>query len=190
MRHLLLILLAIVVTAIGACGGKSKEEVANEAVAKGLQAHFEGRLDEASSSYHQALDENPRDKYALFNLGVIEQSSGRGVSAENFYRLALATDPDFPPALFNLAILRNDAGAVQEAIQLYRRAITVEPGNASAHLNLGFALATVGQQGEADASLQRAVQLNPALASRVPPPAQPPTAARPEGENSPTVPGS
>lgn len=169
---IILVVLAVVLS--GACGlGKSKEELAAEALQRGLEAHFDGRLDEAAATYHEVLDLEPQNKYAFYNLGVIEDTAGRRVTAENFYRLALASDPNFVPALFNLAIIRNAAGAVIESIDIYRRATEVDPSYAEAHLNLGFALRSVGSELEAQAALTRAVELKPALASRVPPAPEP-----------------
>jgi tetratricopeptide (TPR) repeat protein len=175
-----LVAAACVLSFVSACSSGSKPKpaatggvdaktsaAANDAVTKGLQAHAAGRLDEAAADYRQALALDPRNKFAVFNLGVIDQSQGRADSAENNYRLALQIDPNFTSALFNLAILRTAAGSTQEAIQLYRRVIAAEPNNAASHLNLGFLLLQTGQQADGNAELALAVQLDPNLAPRI-----------------------
>src|SRR5205823_5096064 len=98
-------------------------------------------------------------KVAFFNLGVIDQSSGRPRAAENNYRLALNIDPDFTPALFNLGIMRAEAGDTREAIDLYKHFIAINPNDAGPHRNLGVLLRQVGETAEGDAELRRAVEL-------------------------------
>src|SRR5205823_3111275 len=106
---------------------------------------------------------DPHDKYALYNLGVIEQSQNNPVGAEAYYRLALSVDPAFPSALYNLALVRTDAGATTEAIDLLNRLLVVEPQNAAGHVNLGRVLAATGRTAEAQAEYQKARQINPAI---------------------------
>jgi tetratricopeptide (TPR) repeat protein len=101
---------------------------ANDAVTKGLQAQAAGRLDEAAADYRQALALDPRNKFAFFDLGVIDHTQGRPDAAENNYRLALAIDPNFWNALFNLAILRTAAGSNDEATALYHSAAIKRTG--------------------------------------------------------------
>jgi Tfp pilus assembly protein PilF len=142
MRWMLALAILIVLGSLACSPPKSKLEQAQDVLQRGLEAQTAGRLDEATTAYREVLELDPRNKYAFYNLGVIDQNSGRAQAAENNYRIATSIDPDFTPALFNLAILRTDAGANDEAIALYRRVIAAEPFNAAGHLNLGYALAS------------------------------------------------
>lgn len=151
-------------------GSESAEEVAPQALEVGLGAHVQGRLDEAVKAYEKVLEHDSNNKYALYNLGLIQQTKRRPKSAEKFYRRALAVDPDYVPVLFNLAILRAGGGQVEEAINLYRRVIELDPQNAGAHLNLGFALRSVGKIEEGDAEVNRALELDPTLTQSTRPP--------------------
>lgn len=172
-RALAVALLALLV--LGACGKKKTEaQLAGDALAKGLKAHFAGNVTEAAKDYHEVLAHDPTNKFAYFDLGVIDQAAGRTDAAEGNYRASLKSDPDFEPALFNLAILRTPVD-INEAVSLYQHAAAVASDNASVHLNLGFALRQAGQVAAGDAELARAVQIDPALASRITPPQ--PTAA-------------
>jgi len=120
--------LLLVALLVGACTkGKSDAEQASAALAAGLKAHAAGRLDEAAADYRKVLVYDPRNKFAYYNLGVIEQARGDGGSAESNYRIALTIDPDFVPALFNLAILRTAQGGGRESIDLYRHVIEIDP---------------------------------------------------------------
>src|SRR5439155_14063429 len=133
LRYILLPIIALSLLAMPGCAGRktqSEADLAEQALNRGLQAHAAGRLQHAATDYREVLVHDPRNKYAYYNLGLIDQVNGHAQSAENNYRLALNIDPDFAPALFNLAILRFNAGATQEAIDLYRHVIQVQPDNA------------------------------------------------------------
>jgi len=157
---------ATCVVVMSACGAANAAAPAPDPLAAGLKAQLEGRTDEATKDYQLLLQKDPHNKYAYYNLGLIDQLAGRPDAAELKYRSALQTDPNFAPALYNLAILRT-ASAPQEAVDLYRHVIALRPGDPSAHLNLGYVLLSLKQQAEAKTELDRAVVLNPALAANV-----------------------
>src|SRR4051812_38645298 len=101
MRYAMLGLAALTLVAGTACGKKPEAQLATDALTRGLQAQQAGRLQDATAAYREVLLHDPRNKYAFFDLGVIDHTQGNLLSAENNYRLALSVDPDFVPALFN-----------------------------------------------------------------------------------------
>ncbi len=186
------IVLALAVLLSGACSkeGSSDAKLASAALAAGLKAHAAGRLEEAEADYRKVLVYDPRNEFAYYNLGVIEQARGDGESAESNYRIALTIDPDFVRALFNLAILRTSQGGGQESIDLYRHVIEVDPSYADAHLNLGFLLVANAELKKGKAELAVAVGLDPSLASRVPEDLLASPAPQPSGSAGPQASGS
>lgn len=165
-----LVIFGLLVTA--ACGvaaqaAKSPAQQANDLVNAGIRAQAAGNTAQAADDYHKALSLDPRNKFAYFDLGVIDQTAGRNATAELEYRTAIQYDPNFVGALYNLAVLRTDTAAT-EAIDLYRKVIAIEPTYAAAHLNLGFLLIAANQKPQGKAELDRAVTLDPAYASRIP----------------------
>ncbi|HEV8534465.1 MAG TPA: tetratricopeptide repeat protein [Candidatus Limnocylindria bacterium] len=158
------VLLALVLIGAAGCGGTSSAETTSDPLSRGLQAHLAGRLDEATAAYFEALRQDPRNKFAYFDLGQIAHISKRPVEAESYYRIALSIDPSFGPALFNLAILRFEAGAAPEAIDLYQTLLAESPNYAAAHYNLGVALRSIGKQNEGDAEIAQAIRLDKSLA--------------------------
>jgi len=165
------VLLAVVLAgSIASCSGE--DDVQNRraflALTAALEAHQEGRLGEAVELYEEVLTLEPRNKFAWYNLGLIDQTRGESAKAEERYREAISVDPDFVAALFNLAVLRTADGDDDEAIELYRQIIEIQPGYAPAHLNLGFALIDIGEGREGRAELETATELDPSLASRIP----------------------
>jgi tetratricopeptide (TPR) repeat protein len=178
--------LAGVLALLTACGQaaqatqpkQSDSRKASILLQSGMAAHKSGRLGEAAQDYQKALVYDPKNQWAHYNLGLIEQLQGQNAAAVADYRAALAMDPNLVSAIYNMAILR--AGpAPLEAIELYRRAIGVQPDMALAHLNLGFLLIAQGQQAEGTAELNQAVKLDPSLKPRLPHSATPAPSKKP-----------
>jgi tetratricopeptide (TPR) repeat protein len=193
MRGLKTSSILVLLLLLGACSkGASDADQARAALAAGLKAHQAGHFAEAVADYRKALIYDPRNKFAYYNLGLIDQTEGNSSSAESNYRITLSIDPDFVPALFNLAILRTAKGDAREAVELYRHVIQEDQSYAAAHLNLGFLLIDDGQVKKGKAELATAVQLDPSLASRIPdtikvsPAPQPSVSEGPQASGSPS----
>ncbi len=60
----------------------------------GYKAITEGRLGEAETRLNSALAINPHNPYALLNLGVVYQSTGRFEEARRLYERVIALNPD------------------------------------------------------------------------------------------------
>jgi tetratricopeptide (TPR) repeat protein len=161
----LVILLAF---GLAGCSGNGEVEQADEILQQGLQAQAAGDFDFAVDAYLQVIQLDPQNKFAYYNLGVIEQVRGELPAAEGHYRTTLGLDPDFVPALFNLAILRTETSP-DEAVTLYEHLIQVDPSHAAAHLNLGFLLIEQGHERRGQKELEEAVRLDPSLEGRIDP---------------------
>jgi Tfp pilus assembly protein PilF len=132
-------------------------------VQSGLSAQSQGDLDGATAHYEEALKYDTKNKYALYDLAVIDATRMNLGEAEKKYRTVLAIDPAYAPALFNLAILVKSQGNTTEAAALYRRLLQADPKNAAAHMNLGLLLRQTGQKSEGDTEVKQAITLDPTL---------------------------
>jgi tetratricopeptide (TPR) repeat protein len=128
----------------------------------GLKAHSEGDLTAATADYKKTLTYDPTNKFAFYNLALIDAAAGNYGLAEEKYRAALKSDGKYEPALFNLAILRTSRDP-KEAISLYKRAVAANEKDAAAWLNLGLLLRAAGQVEEGNKDVLRAIALNPKL---------------------------
>lgn len=140
----------------------------------GLKAHAAGDLVSAARDYNTTLEYDPTNKFAYYNLAIIDEADGNYGLAEDKYRSALETDPAYEPALFNLAILRAGPDP-KEAISLYQKAVASDKKDAAAWLNLGLLLRADGQERAGDKDVLRAIALEPTLID----PASPATKADP-----------
>jgi len=166
--HCTALMMCAAVLTLTACSSgdgtaKPDPKKASNALAAGLDAQAKGNLDEAVNQYNEALKYDKKNKYALYDLALIDAARSNYGEAENKYRVALAIDPAYEPALFNLAILVKAKGNSTEAISLYKRAIAAAPKDAAAHLNLGLLLRANKQVSQGDAEVKKAIALNPKL---------------------------
>ena len=168
-------LTAVLALGATACsGGEAPEEAsassspesdakkATTALNAGLEAHSAGDLTAAAADYNETLKYDPENKFAFYNLALIDEAAGNYGLAEEKYRAALEADPAYEPALFNLAILRTGRDP-EEAIQLYLAAVESDKKDAAAWLNLGLLLRASGKELEGDKAVLRAIALNPDL---------------------------
>ncbi|MFJ4581721.1 tetratricopeptide repeat protein [Streptomyces echinatus] len=121
----------------------------------------------AARSYQRALDLEPDNKFAWFNLGVVAQEVGNTDDARAAYERSLRIDPAFPPALFNEALLF-ETSAPDRAVALLERATDADPKAATAHLHLGRIWARKEDADKAAVAFRRAVAIDPSLINEVP----------------------
>ncbi len=153
-----------------ACGGSGSGDSTSAPDAKkaataldaGLKAHAAGDITAATASYEKTLKYDATNKFAFYNLALIDEASSNYGLAETKYRSALKTDPAYEPALFNLAILRTGPNP-KEATALYKRAVASNPKDAAAWLNLGLLQRASGDKVGGNASVLKAIALNPKL---------------------------
>jgi len=131
----------------------------------GLAAEASGNRALAVADFLAVVKQDPRNKYAWYDLGDIAGQAGQPAQAESDYRRSLGIDPGYVPALYNLAVLET-AGAPAAAAALYERVLRAAPGNAEAHWNLGYLLRTLGRTSAGDAQIATALRLDPSLARR------------------------
>jgi Tfp pilus assembly protein PilF len=141
---------------------KADAKSASSAVQAGLAAHSKGDLDKAATQYDKALTYDPKNKFALYNLALIDEADANYGLAETKYRAALKTDPKYGPALFNLAILRTKEDP-KEAISLYKSAVAADQKDAAAWLNLGLLQRANDEKASGNKSVLRAIALDSTL---------------------------
>lgn len=127
----------------------------------------------------RAVDLDPRNDVALYNLGAALAEAGREREAADRYRQVLAAIPDHALARRNLSLLeatgyQRDAdrlageGELDEAVILYSRVLAIDPKRARARAGRGMARASQGALADALPDLEQAFAegiVDPALAS-------------------------
>lgn len=121
----------------------------------------QGDSDKGIAMLRLALERDPHDAGALFNLGMSLGDRGEtGESLEMLERL-VSIEPDYPGGWVALGVAQARAGRWEDAIRAFREVVTRDPQNALARKNLGAALSQTGQLDDAREHLKAAVVLLP-----------------------------
>jgi tetratricopeptide (TPR) repeat protein len=133
----------------------------DEATARAVISHREGRLAEAEAIYRAILQVAPRHFDALHLLGVIRHQQGRHEEALVLIEKALEQRPASAEACSNLGLALQALGRSAEALACFERAIALRPDYPEALNNRGTALHALGRTEEALTSFDQALALRP-----------------------------
>ncbi len=155
---------------LAACGGGGPADSlsASQALIAGIAAQRAGNFGTATTDYAEVLSTEPKNAYALYDLGDVEQFQHQDAAAMTHYDQALAVQPKLENALYNLAIL-DATTSPATAKALFLQVVALSPRDAVARLNLGRVLLALGQKKSGDAQISLAVELEPSLKSLAPP---------------------
>ncbi len=122
-----------------------------------------GLIDEAMQRYRQALDLEPDDARANYNLANCLFERKQLAEAVNHFQRALESAP---PAFAtqtrnNLAVALAQLGRANEAAGHFRKVLASEPDNAKVHDNLALVLSEPGETNEAVRHFAELVRLKP-----------------------------
>ena len=126
-----------------------------------VQAHQQGRLEEAVPLYRQILAHHPRHTGALTNLASIYTRQERYPEALAHYREAIKGGDVAPELWFNYGNLQQKLAMTAEAITSFQTALRLQPNLYPAHYNVGNLLRDQGRLAEALVHYQAAIRLNP-----------------------------
>ncbi len=161
---------------VSGCSGETTDEgpsqtaassgspaAADTLVQTALQHLDEGSAAKARATFKNALELDPDNVYAHYNLGLLAQDVGRDALAIKEYDAALEADPEFTSALYNKGIVL-ESGDLEAAVDVYQRVLAIDPDLAAAHMRLGFVLLHLGETDKAEEHLSTGVELDPAMA--------------------------
>jgi tetratricopeptide (TPR) repeat protein len=116
----------------------------------------------ATTTFQDVLAINPGNVYALYNLGVIDQTKGNPAVAIGYYKQALTVAKNYTPAMYNMAILLEKPDP-QQALRLYQQIVGINPQASTAYLRMAFVQAQLGETSAAQASYAKAIAIEPSL---------------------------
>ncbi len=137
---------------------------ASEHMDWGLDYHEQGKLDEASAEFREALRLDPDYAPAHAGLAMIHYDQGRLDQAMAECRKTLGLDPDSEVAHYILGRAHYDQDNLVAAIAEYEGAIQLAPDYDEAHFNLGIAYAAQDRWDDAAAEWEETINLNPDFA--------------------------
>jgi Flp pilus assembly protein TadD len=124
----------------------------------------QGRLDEATAHFTEALRIKPDFFDAAINLGITLSERGQFAEAVGHLERAVQIKPDSGKAHLQLALALAQSGNNSEAVSHFTRALEVAPDDPEVHTNWGLMLARLGRLREASDQLNEAIRLDPNIA--------------------------
>jgi Flp pilus assembly protein TadD len=115
----------------------------------------------AARALEHALDIEPNNAEANFNMGLLKAEQNDTAQAESHLRKAFKADPAMAPAAYNLAVLLAK-DRLGEAIKWCRTALRLQPSNPKYAYTLAFFQNSIGDTESAIRVLSEAVKHEPA----------------------------
>jgi Flp pilus assembly protein TadD/4-amino-4-deoxy-L-arabinose transferase-like glycosyltransferase len=119
-----------------------------------------GRVEEAIENAERAVELQPANASAHFNLGMWLLDSGqveRG--AEHLTECARLDDGYKPVILHRLGVHRARTGELERAFELLGQSARLDPSNPEVHYDLGLVQRNLGRWAEAEAAYREAIRL-------------------------------
>ena len=129
----------------------------------GYTALIQGRLQDATHAYTQALVGNSEERDALLGLAYISHQQGRAEDARAYYKRVLRQEPGNPVAKAGLLTL-SPTDDLQELGSRSREVVEQNPDSAAAQSVLGHGLVRQGRLADAQQAFYRAHLLEPNVA--------------------------
>jgi protein O-GlcNAc transferase len=139
-------------------GAEPTVQAANQ---RGVTFAQQGRLDEASKCFQQALQLQPDNADAYNNMGIVLDLQHKHDEAIRHYRRALELRPNLVATYYNLAIVLHKVGQLDEAIASFQQALHLKPDHVDAYNNLAIVLMDKDRLDEAIACCRKALQVDP-----------------------------
>lgn len=127
--------------------GFSQEE--NKSIAAGNELYKQGQFDKAVEAYQKALDINPNNQIARYNLAAAKYRLQKFEEAQKDYTLSAekSTDPSLKSkSVYNEGVALTKQKKLLESIASYKQALRLNPNDADTRFNLQKALEELRKQ--------------------------------------------
>lgn len=140
------------------------ENLAKTYVLRGTAAYNDKNRDAAEKDYLKAIETDPKNADAYYNLGNVYKEKEKWDDAEQNYQKALTISPDMTAAYVNLGYIFNQQGDFNSAVKSYEKAGTLDTKNPQILYFHGVALDNLGETAPAKAKYEEALSLDSTIA--------------------------
>jgi tetratricopeptide (TPR) repeat protein len=128
---------------------------------QGVELIFQGRREEGQKKIQAALDQDPNNPTAMYNLAGLKLADSKPREAIRLMEQALALRPNDLAFLNRLAESHFANSDIGRAADYYQKIVDRDPGYGEALLRLGTLRGMLRDWSRAEEALRRAVQLHP-----------------------------
>ena len=129
----------------------------------GLAHQKQGNLNEAASSFKNAILLNSNFAFAYNNLGNVFKDLGKTEEALLKYKESIKINNNSADTYYNLGALYKKTHKYDESIESLEKAIKIKPDFIEAYIDLGTTLTMIGDIKGAIFNYQKAIELKPNL---------------------------
>lgn len=135
-------------------------------IKEGIRLHDEGRYDEAITRFEQALESEPENEVALYELGNTYFVAGRYDRCVEVGRRALKKPGRVEVQLYTmLGSCLSSAGNSRQALRVFEDGLGKFPDDPKLNFNVAITLSNSGRPKNAIEHLQKVVEVRPSYAS-------------------------
>ena len=136
----------------------------NKIFQQAIDAHKEGKLQEAENHYQTILRKEPTHPDANHNLGILKSSLGQLKQALPLFKIATEVNPNIDQFWVSYIRALVQENKLEEAEVISNKAIILKPNLVEAHYSLANILAKKDKLKEAEVSYKKAIELKPDFA--------------------------
>lgn len=153
MRNVFIILMLLVT-------GAAQAQQENTAIRQGNKLYRKGEYDKALPEYKKAVEQNPKNAIANYNLGNTEFRSENFAGAEQSFDAAVDNGDEVfkQKAFYNKGVALSKQKKLQESIDAWKNALKINPNDADTRFNLQKALEELRKQNEQKENKQQQQQ--------------------------------
>ena len=121
----------------------------NAAIRDGNKAYRQGQFDKAMPAYQKAIQQNPKNTVAQYNLGNARFRTNNFTEADNSFDDAISTSTDNTfkeRSFYNKGVSLSKQKKLEESIAAWKNALKLDPADEDARFNLQKALKELNKQ--------------------------------------------
>ncbi len=151
----------LVAAAAGGRGRPPRNAESDFLYAQGLNATRAGHYQKAVEAFKDAINLEPDNALAYYQLGLAAGRLGRHSEALQAFNKVVRLIPDSAAACYNSGVAHGELGQYGEAIAAFERAIALKPAWETAHYNLGVASSRLEMHEEAVEAFKQSIIRKP-----------------------------
>jgi tetratricopeptide (TPR) repeat protein len=136
-----------------------KKKRADACIKQGNDSFIVGQYDEAAVAYEKAVEINPDDASAHFNLAITYDNLARYAEAVEAYKKAVTLAPDNANAFCGMGYAHLNLGQYDHAVAACENAVSIKPDYALAYYDMGKALAAMERHADAVIAYEKAIDV-------------------------------